>query len=302
MNFTSEAKREMLSPLPRTEGERNAAICALLLTSGTAAQGRFEFVTENERAAEFFVRLVEDGFRVSPGIEKAAPDPRQGRTRLTLACEGEKADGILRAVGFGRSPAAYAAEERCAIAFLKGAFLGSGSCTLPRGGAKTGYHLEFVLPDPVSAEEFCALLAGFELLPKTLVRGEKTVVYFKSGDALSDFFSVVGAENALNTLGRVSSERAASNNDNRISNCVAGNADRTAIASTRQVAHFLKLRESGVLAVQSEQLRAAATARMEHPSLSLEELAVTLNVSKSCLYHRLRKLMQLQPYGEEEHD
>ncbi len=305
MNFTSEAKRELLSALPKTQEEREAAICALLLTSGTLHRDRFEFVSENERVAEYFVRLAEECFSVCPEVKKAALDPKQRKTRLTLACAGEEATRVLRAIGLAHGqclPVRFAEDERTARAFLRGAFLGSGSCTLPREDAKTGYHLEFVFSDGHVAEEYCTLLLRFELLAKTVERGEKTVVYFKSGDALSDFFSVAGAEAALKTLGRVASQRAISNNENRISNCAAGNADRTAIANTRQVAAFLRLEERGVLAAVPEKLQEAAHARMRFPALSLGELAELLGVSKSCLNHRLRKLMELDTDTENGYD
>ena len=43
----------------------------------------------------------------------------------------------------------------------------------------------------------------------------------------------------------------------------------------------------------SSQLRSVAIARRENPDSTLDELAKTLNISKSCLNHRLRKIVEI---------
>jgi DNA-binding protein WhiA len=43
----------------------------------------------------------------------------------------------------------------------------------------------------------------------------------------------------------------------------------------------------------SEELRALANARLKYKSASLKELAELLGTTKSCLNHRMRKLMEL---------
>jgi multiple sugar transport system permease protein len=67
----------------------------------------------------------------------------------------------------------------------------------------------------------------------------------------------------------------------------------TAIASVKQVVAFEKLRAWSGFTDLSEELQAAAIARLEHTDKTLQELADYLKVSKSCLNHRMRKLMQL---------
>ena len=77
---------------------------------------------------------------------------------------------------------------------------------------------------------------------------------------------------------------------------MAGNADKAAIASAEQTLALRELRDDGVLATLPEALQHTAAARLEHPTLSLSELAALLGVSKGGLNHRMRKLMQI--YGE----
>lgn len=297
MNFTWEVKRDFLAAVNETAEEKRALVAALLLTSGTVSPSRFDFVSENERVAGYFVNLVAELYGVRTEVKEAVRDPKRERDKLTFSCAGESAARILRdcCAEYGEEGISERLcwSEACARAFVRGAFLGGGSCTLPRGGAKTGYHLEFIFPSAAVAEDFRYLLSTLELLSKSVMRGEKYVVYLKSREALSDFLSVTGARSALKTLESVSAEREESNNLNRVENCFAGNADRTAIASALQTVALGELKSSGGLETLDEHLKELACARLANPTLSLSELAETLGITKSCLSHRMRKLMEI---------
>ena len=300
-NFTSEVKRELYAP-PQNSCCKEAALSALLATSGSYKEGRIEFVSENERLSALFLALAESVFQVRFEVKEAVFDPKRERDRLTFSLEGEAAARVAEETGLLDGTAFPRAMERecCALSALKAAFLGGGSCTVPQGGTRTGYHLEFVFPRAKDAEAFTELLLQFDLLGKTTKRGERIVVYLKSGDMLSDFCSAVGAQGALKKLNELAAERQERNNFNRVSNCYARNTDRTAIASVTQLRAFKELYEKGVFESLPEQLKEAAKCRVEHPTESLTELAARLNVSKSCLNHRFRKLMELYKSMEEQ--
>lgn len=293
-NFTWEIKRDLLASLPEDGASASAMLSALLATGGSAYEGpRIEFVSENERVAEYFLALSEMAFGVRFEVKEAFLDPKRERDRLIFSCSGYTAARIVKETGFWKRSRRIVENEKLALAYLKGAFLGGGSCTLPRGGAKTGYHLEFVFPTRVLADALCELLDNLVLFGRSVRRGEKYVVYMKSRESISDLLSVIGATSALKTFTAVSAAREASGYENRVENCIAGNADKAAIASAAQVLALKELEESGALVGLTEQLCQTAKARIENPSLSLSELAEKLQISKSCLNHRLRKLMQI---------
>lgn len=301
-NFTSEIKKEILTGFPQNICCGRAVLSALLMTEGTALPDRLEFSSENEKLTEFFVRKAEEIFNVRLEVKGAVFDGRREKDRLTFSYSGEKLEEIYRQTGISDSDFSLVTERGCcALSFVKGAFLGSGSCTLPHGGAKTGYHLEFVCPTERTAEALCETLVRFELLPRYIERGEKFVVYLKSGDAISDFLSIVGAKNSLKSFEKITAARAERNNENRVSNCYAGNADKAAIASAQQAIMIEQMEKSGVLSSLAEPLREAARMRMKYPTYSLNELAAALGVSKSCLNHRMRKLTEIYK-AENDHD
>ena len=295
-NFTSEIKRDLLAYFPATRAGALAAMAAMLSTSGALTENGFIVVSENERVAEYFQGLSE-ALGIRPEIREVTRDPKRRRDKITFFCGGENA---LYVVNETRALRAHLEDNSdAALYYLRAAFLGGGSCTLPRDGASTGYHLECVFFTQERAEEFCDLLAGFELFGKLVPRGDTFVAYVKSREAISDVLSVLGANNALKKLDAVSAARARTNNENRIQNCMAGNADKAAIASAAQTVALQKLQESGTLQTLPEALRQTALARLENPTLSLSELALTLGVSKGGLNHRMRKLMQIYKETEQ---
>lgn len=290
MNFTGEIRRDLLTYFPATRAGAAAALAAILSTCGSLKGEGFEVVSENERVAEYYLRLLEV-FGVRPELSGVSQDPKRKRDKLSFSCAGEEA---ARIIAMTRSLREHLSDdEDAALCYLRAAFLGGGSCTLPKDGSSTGYHFECVFSSETRAEEYCELLSAFELFCKLVPRGEKYVCYVKSREAISDLLSVLGANGALRKLEAVSARREANNNENRIQNCIAGNADKAAIASAAQTLAVRTLKEEGRLSSLKKELRESAEARLTHPTLSLSELATLLGVSKGGLQHRMKKLMQL---------
>jgi DNA-binding protein WhiA len=306
MNFTLDIKREILSARRHkpTGLAAKAALAAFLHTSGTVGvvngNASFFIVSETENVAELFMRLFFETFERELAITHATRDKKSGKGKLVLQCQSDTASilthlGLLKRGGkdfrTGIANTLINTEES-KIGYIKGAFLGGGSCTLPTG-KNVGYHLEIVFSDKKTAQDFCDLLAEFELIAKWIERKETYVVYVKSKELISDFLALVGAENCLKKFNTFVERRDVANQDNRAKNCFAGNADKTAIASVKQVVAIRKIQEQTRFLDLSEDLCALARARLKYPQMSLKELSENLGVSKSCLNHRMRKLMEI---------
>ena len=300
-NFTDEIRKDILSEYPEKRCCRLAMLNALLTTSGTwdsdiygIRTPFFSFTFESERVCEYVLELVERTFGVTMTLKEAVRDPKNGRPKLTFAFEGENAWPIVQKIqDYGLYQIGYPFRACCASGYVKGAFLGGGSCTLPRAGAKTGYHLEFIFSKIEDGDFFRELLDNLQLISSIIDRDNKWVVYLKNREGISDFLSVVGAFGALKTLEKTTTVREENNRVNRVENCIAGNADKAAIAAAAQIVALTKLQEEGVLAQLPEPLRDMAWLRLKNPELSLAELAQILGVTKSCVSHRMRKLMQI---------
>ena len=310
MNFTSDVKKEIIAHGAMDNAARLSEMSAFLRTSGTFGvkdgEPTFFLVSETENVVEYFMEEFSVLFSTELFVAHATRDRRNGRDKLLLQCSPAFAAEVLRKLrlvskngeirqGISATLLSDASKE---IAYIRGAFLGGGSCTIPDGG-RTGYHLEIVFFDKKTARDFCLVLSEFEILAKLAERKETYVVYIKSKEQISDFLSVIGAENALKKFSQLVEKRDESNRSNRARNCMAGNADKAAIASVKQVVALQQLKDQGGFALLGEELKELAEARMKNPAMSLQELANMLSVSKSCLNHRMRKLMSIAATKEE---
>ena len=310
MNFTSDVKKEIIArgigEGDDAVAEKKAGISAFVRTSGMLGvqngEPTFFLISETENVAEFFTSLFYDGLKTNLRITHATLDRRSGRDKLLLECPAANIQGVLNEVGLlkrtgglrdGISAALTSTKGR-KIAYIQGAFLGGGSCTIPNTDAKTGYHLEIVFFNRKTATDFCKILAEFEILAKLLARSkEKFVVYVQSKEQISDFFAVIGVKNALRKFSNFLEMRDEANRVNRAQNCMMGNAYKAATASVEQVMCIRTLMNNGVLNDLGDEYKELAKARLENGGMSMQELAKHLGISKSCLNHRMRRLMAL---------
>lgn len=302
MNFTAEIKKEIIS-----KGIKKTLPCisAYVKTSGTIGirdgKPAFFLVSETENVAEFFMSAFAEALDTELYITNATWDRMSGRDKLLLQCPAAKAESVMQKLrlltktgeireGISGSLVATEADK---IAYIKGAFLGGGSCILPSERGKTGYHLEWVFSDRKAARDFCDILDEVELIARLTERKETSVVYIKNKEQISDFLSAIGVTHALKKFSALVEKRDDANRNNRARNCMAGNADKTAIAAVKQVVALQKLVECGALDDMNPELKDLALTRLKNPSMTLQELADYFKVSKSCLNHRMRRLISL---------
>lgn len=309
LNFTEEIKREIVKAGFDNACCKTAALAAFLRTAGSIVKSGpnigFEFITESDFIAEFFIGYLEDLFGAELQIVQATTDTRNGRDRLVFRCLSERSLYILGqlgivwreddAIGLQAGVDKYIIEnECCRLAFIKGAFLGSGSCVLPKeDGTRSGYHLEVILFNKQMADDYCEILAECEILAKCVERKGAWVVYLKSRESISDFLSLIGTEKALRKLDELAGRKDVRNRINRVANCMQSNFDKSVQASVRQIRAIETIRETVGLESLDEPLRLAAVARLADKEASLKELAERMNISKSGLNHRLNRLVKI---------
>ena len=185
-------------------------------------------------------------------------------------------------------------EERCRAAFIRGAFLAGGSVTDP----EKRYHLELATAHHSVSREVNALLLDMGFSPRETQRAGNALLYFKQADVIADFFTAIGAPNTAMGVMTAKVEKEMRNTVTRQINCDSANADKTVAAAQEQLAAIRRIvKEFGSLDVLPEPLRDAALLRVTNPEASLADLAQLSfpPVSKSCLSHRLKKLMNYHP-------
>ena len=295
MSFAYDVKAELCkAPLSRSccavaEG------CGVLLYASTFSAGEVRIVTENDEFAARLPRLFQRAFGVK--FDELPEEKKVGKLVLRITRE-DKLEAIWRALGYDRRAHfalhlnfALLEEECCRAAFLRGAFLSCGSVTDPQ----KRYHLELATSHVQAGREVEAMLRDMGFEPKNVMRQGSLITYFKSSEHIADLLTLIGAPGRALEIVSAKIEKEMRNTVNRRVNCDAANLDKTVMAAREQVEAFTRLTESGAIGDLPVKLQEVAVARLLQPELTLSELAATFDppLTKSCLNHRIRKLMEI---------
>lgn len=179
----------------------------------------------------------------------------------------------------------------CKRAYIRGAFLASGSVSDPE---KT-YHLEFVNIHKEHSEDLIDLINSFDMDSKMVVRKKYFVVYLKEGTQIVDLLNIMEGHIALMELENLRILKEMRNNVNRIVNCETANLNKTVSAAVRQAEDIKIIDVTIGLDTLPEPLEEIARLRLKYMDLSLKELGQYLNppVGKSGVNHRLRKISEI---------
>ena len=295
MSFSAQVKGELCRiPLSRRCCARAEAYGILLFChSFTAAE--IKIVTSAPVFAKRLPVLFRKAFKVD---FDRTPEPAETGKRIFLITDPGKLAAIREAYGSDLAASlanhinfAVLEEDHDRTAFLRGAFLAGGSVTDP---AKS-YHLELVTSHYSVSRELAALLpeAGFE--PKQTTRKSNYVTYFKPSETIADFLTAIGAPLAAMEVMNAKLEKHLRGSVNRRVNCDSANLDKAVDAALLQVEAIQRYSAIHGLDALPDKLRETARLRTENPELTLSQLVALCDppVTKSCLNHRLRKLMEL---------
>lgn len=302
MSFSSEVKKELLSVSMKAEHCQRAELAAMLSGAGKIYRKdscvHVCFITEQEQAAQRFVKLLSQAAGISAEITQA--HHLQQKNKISYVIDLAEKDvkklfqltGILGGDGCIRGDSMYfegLLQKNCCIrAFLRGAFLASGSISNP----KKSYHFEIVCNERRKAVQLQELLRVFELDAKIVSRKNHEIVYLKEGAQIVDALNIMGAHAALMDLENVRIIKEMRNDINRRVNCETANINKTVSAAYRQKEAIRFLQEQGKLKELSAQLQEMAALRMEYPEVPIKELGTLCSppVGKSGVNHRLRRL------------
>ncbi len=181
--------------------------------------------------------------------------------------------------------------EECKHAFLRQVFIKCGFVNSP----DKSNHLELKFPNEMDADEMCIFLREMGLDAGKSHRRNTYIVYFKDGDSIFHFLSLIGAQNHAFDLMNTQIEKTIRNNANRISNCEFANLSKTADAAKKHLDAIETLEKNGRFDTLPEKLLYTGTLRRDNPELSLGELASIHEppITKSCANHRLEKLIKM---------
>ena len=156
------------------------------------------------------------------------------------------------------------------------------------------YHLELSTSHVQASREVSALLQEIGFMPRSVMRSGSAVIYFKQSEHIEDLLTMLGAPVAATEIMTAKVDKEIRNGANRAMNCDMANVNKTLDAVAAQQEAIETLKQHGQLEKLPEKIQETARLRMQNPELPLAQLAALFDppISKSCLNHRIRKIME----------
>ena len=289
MSFADDVREELCDlPIKKPCCQRAFAM-GLLLPAREEADKAFSVRYKHETVATLASAMIRRQFGKAPESEMRGACGHRYYDLFFSSPALKKMHRQLRASDDGAEEALHFSCEGCGASFLRGAFLSTGTLNDPH----KSFHLEFLLPDEGSANALSVILSRLGYPPRRIVRKNGVGVYYKDGGSVEDLVALMGAQHTIFEIINSRIERDIRNNENRATNCVAKNIEKTISAATRQIEAINRLLEHDRLERLPEPLRVTAMVRYRNPDATLDELVRIHEppISKSGLNHRLEKLI-----------
>lgn len=291
MSYASQVKSELLQI-------ENEACCEVSLARGLLLFGRecspasISILTENGEIAAAYARAARLFCGHTPDIHVS----ESGNFKVVIDNRSET-DAILGEVlmrGLNQKKQLTIGtidKECCRAAFIRGAFLASGTVTDP----DKEYHLEFSCPSANLAQELQALIRSFEIEMKLTHRGGANILYLKKSGDIEDLLMHMGASESSMIMMGSKIYKDVRNTVNRRVNFESANIARSIAAAGKQIEAIEKIEKHGGLAQLTPELRELAELRLEHPDLSTGEIGKLLSepLTLSGVNHRFKKLIRI---------
>ena len=288
MSFSGMVKEELSRQISTARHCRIAEIAALLSACGKmTAAGILRFQTENDAVVRKYFTLLQKTFNIETEIAiRESRQMKKGNVYYVEIADPGQVETVLQgtklSVNEGDGETLYTEnalltqQSCCKRAFIRGAFLASGSISDP----EKGYHFEIVTQDERKAAHLQEIICSFQIDAKIVLRKKSYVVYVKEGAQIVDMLAIMEANVALMNLENIR---------------ILKEINKTVNAAVKQIEDIRLIEQKKGFHNLNEGLAEIAELRLQYPEATLKELGMMLNpqVGKSGVNHRLRKLSEI---------
>lgn len=309
MSFASETKNELARIVPEKKCCMLADIAGFMRMAGSiqfAGGGKFKIMmmTSNLAVVRHYKTLIKNYFSVDIGLEMEQGGSLEKGSKYILSIGPEDlSEQILRETGILMvkegmnfiSDGIYEGlikTKCCRKAYLRGAFLASGTVNNP----EKGYHFEITTSTEVLAKDMRKIVNSFtDISAKTVERKKGYGVYLKAREQIRDVLAIMGASSQFFEFDNVLMMKDIISKTHRENNLDNANIDKALKAAEKQISNIKKIQQIKGLDFLSPKLKQAAEARLNNPDLGIEDLGKTMDppLSKSGINNRLRKIEEI---------
>lgn len=308
MSFSLDVKNEISRLISDDLDVQMMELSAMLRTSGALKivglnKLAFDITTENPAVARKIFIIIKNCFDINVEIQVNQNGRIKKNKIYYLSVSNEQgANLILKELGIinieddkiyflDNIPSEMISKKENKRAYIRGAFLGSGSVTDPN----KKYHMEFAITDIDFGKKLIKLLSSCGVSSKMIERKGTNVVYIKDSEKISDVLNIIGAHKALLELENIKAKKQILNDVNRQVNCEKANIDKIINTAARQIESIDYIVERKGIKYLPENLQKIAKLRKKYYDLDLLALGQKMKppLGKSGVNYRLKKIDEI---------
>ena len=306
MLFSYRVKNELARIIPRDISKQKDELLAFIKLKGNIVRSgqkkNIVIILEDPTTTRTAYNLVKRVFKIYPSVKKEnlSNTKKYYKIKVPFLKETER---ILKELNLNWGNKSihnkqHIGERRPNLnnkfskdSYLRGAFLVNGFVNDP----EKMYHLEISTNDEAEANFIHTLFDYCGLNSRISFWKKKWVVYLKRGDSIFEFLRLIGLQNALLYFQDIRARKDLLNTVNRLVNCETANLDKIVLSAAKQLHNIDVIEKKIGLQHISPKLSLVAEARKNLPYASLQELVeeVDFKITKSGVYHRLKKISQI---------
>lgn len=303
MSFTTDVKDELARVEPTCSHCEKATLAALVRIEGSLffsgpGKYRIEIATDVPSVARLIIKLLHSLYDLKTNLTARRSVLHKTPNYLIEVPTQERLEGALKDMGIlsnsglemGIKPS-LVEKQCCAAAYVRGAFLGGGFISNPRGD----FHFEITVESEALAEGLVELMVQKGIQARIMSRRSSYMVYLKSGTAILEFLAFAGAHQCALALENERVIKSVRNDVNRITNAEVANQAKSAHASVDQIFAIRKVVEAYGIEKLPPALQEFIKLRVTYPDATLKELGEHASppLSKSAVYHRVRRIEEM---------
>ena len=295
MSFTVDIINELVGRIHEKTCCKKAFVFGLFFTAERLSKSEVRAEFKTEESAKSAVSLLKKQFTAEPKFESIV---RAGRKMFWVTVSSKSLSSYLDKIDREENITAGEFDailgfrcDDCKQAFLAGVFITSGISTDP----KKRYSLEFGVKSEVRAAWLSAFLCANVGDPRCVDRRSKIGLYYRGDSQVAYILAYMGAVVAHFEVINTCMEKDMKNDENRATNCVLKNIEKSVSAARRHIEAIETLKADGRFETMSDELKYTAQLRCDFPLVTLAELAELHEpaISKSGLNRRLEKILSL---------
>ena len=235
MSFSGKVKEELSKQISSARHCKIAEISALLQTCGKFdTVKKLYFHAENDAVVRKYFTLLKKTFNIDTEIsvrESSYSVTLDDEQQIKKVLDGTKLVCVESEGGLLNLNSSLIIQQSCCKrAYIRGAFLASGSISDP----EKGYHFEIVCFDEERARQLQDMIRSFDIDAKIVLRKKSYVVYVKEGAQIVDLLAIMEANVSLMNLENIRIVKEMRNSINRRVNCETANINKTVSAAVKQ--------------------------------------------------------------------